>query len=137
MVEGKSYRGKRVFQPKGASHPGKLKKMKKRAQVCEDQAHEEWIEESWYYINEPLPVESAMTDRWDPGEAYFAKVIRGKANYQRFYNLMADKTKVIHLRKMDTLQSNNTLLRDFYRPSDKTPVLDDGGIPGIIRPTGE
>ena len=109
-------------------------KMKKRAQICEDEAQKEWVEESWYYINEPLPYESGLTDRLSPDEAYFAKILRGEENYQKFYNLMSDTTKVIHLRKLENLENNNELIDQIYKPKEGYPFLNDGGIPGIIQP---
>jgi len=105
---------------------------KKRVRICNDKKQKEWLEESWYYIGEQKPSNSVIRDPWSISENYLGKIIRGRDNYEMFYNLMTDDTKVIYLEKIDNLPSNSTMLERYYK--DKTvPVLEDMAIPGTIK----
>ncbi len=105
---------------------------KKRLRICSDKTQKEWIEESWYYVGEQKPHDSVIRDPWSISENYLGKIIRGKDNYELFYNLMTDDTKVIYLEKIDILPSNSNLIERFYK--DKTtPVLEDMAVPGTIK----
>ncbi|MFT6544327.1 MAG: hypothetical protein ACJAT2_001645, partial [Bacteriovoracaceae bacterium] len=107
------------------------KQNKKRFQLCEASASKEWIEESWFYIGEQKPAHSMLRDPWSISENYLGKIIRGKQNYEQFYNLMTDDTKVIFLEKVEVMQGNDAYIQRFYKPKERA-VLKDMGIPGTI-----
>ncbi|TNF02211.1 MAG: hypothetical protein EP326_03470 [Deltaproteobacteria bacterium] len=105
---------------------------KKRLRICKDKTQKEWIEESWYYVGEQKPSDSVIRDPWSISENYLGKIIRGKDNYELFYNLMTDDTKVIYLEKIDQLPSNTAMMERYYK-NDTVPVLEDMAIPGTIK----
>lgn len=104
---------------------------KLRFRVCSNEDTTEWVEESWYYVGEQKPSHSVLRDPWSVSENYLGKIIRGKKNYDAFYNLMTDDTKVIFLQKIETLQGNDSYLQQFYKPKDRV-LLKDMAIPGTI-----
>lgn len=105
---------------------------KERLHVCKDSAVKEWLEESWYYIGEHRPTNSILRDPWSVSENYLGKIIRGEENYELFYNLMTDDTKVIFLEKVETMRGNDDYLQRYYQGKTK-PVLEDMAIPGTIQ----
>lgn len=115
-----------------ANYQTEKKLNKKRLRICADANQKEWLEESWFYVGEQRPRDSIIRDPWSISENYLGKIIRGRDNYELFYNLMTDDTKVIYLEKIDKLPSNTSMLERFYK--DKTvPVLEDMAIPGTIK----
>jgi len=104
---------------------------KKRFQLCSSSPSEEWVEESWFYIGEQKPSHSILRDPWSISENYLGKIIRGKSNYENFYNLMTDDTKVIFLEKVETMQGNDKYIQSFYKPKERA-ILKDMAIPGTI-----
>lgn len=107
------------------------KQNKKRFQLCESKTSQEWIEESWFYVGEQKPTHSMLRDPWSISENYLGKIIRGKQNYELFYNLMTDDTKVIFLEKIESMQDNDAYIQKFYKSKDRA-VLKDMAIPGTI-----
>ncbi|MCO4792200.1 MAG: hypothetical protein KC493_00705 [Bacteriovoracaceae bacterium] len=108
------------------------KQNKKRIQICQDKDQKEWLEESWYYIGENRPNHSILRDPWSISENYLGKIIRGRDNYDMFYNLMTDDTKVIFLEKIEAMPSNNALINSYYKDKSR-PVLEDMALPGTIK----
>ncbi len=107
------------------------KQNKKRFQLCEAKSSQEWVEESWFYIGEQKPAHSMLRDPWSISENYLGKIIRGKQNYDQFYNLMTDDTKVIFLEKVEVMQDNDVYIQRFYKSKERA-VLKDMAIPGTI-----
>lgn len=104
---------------------------KKRFQICDKTSTKEWLEESWFYIGEQKPSHSMLRDPWSISENYLGKIIRGSKNYELFYNLMTDDTKVIFLEKVEVMQDNDTYIQSFYKPKERA-LLKDMSIPGTI-----
>lgn len=107
--------------------------MKRRLHICEKQAKVKDMEESWFYVGESAPQDTLLRDRWNREENQLTKIIRGKHNFEQFYNLMVDDTKTVFLRKIKTLQSPDDYFSQFYHSKkNNRPMLEDGGLPGVI-----
>ena len=108
-------------------------KSSKRFHICDHQVLKKNMDESWYYIGESNPTMTLLRDRWSEKENKMVKVLRGQGNFEKFYNLMADDTKVVFLRKIDTIQSPDAYYKRFYSEKGRSGrVLLDGALPGII-----
>ncbi len=105
-----------------------------RYKICDDKIEEEALEESWYYIGEDTLRMSIIRDQFSYDENQLIKLIRGKPNFERFFNLLGDETKVIFLKKKDEIQSTNDYSRLVYRAGDASQeiTLQDMAIPGVI-----
>lgn len=107
----------------------------KRFQICQDELKVETIEESWYYMGESDPTMSILRDRWSNKENMMIKLLRGQKNFEEFYNLMADDTKVVFLQKIETLKGPDAYFSRIYSKQDgSSPTIEDGAIPGVIEP---
>lgn len=112
-----------------------VKRSAKRFQICLDKLEIEELDESWYYMGESDPTMSLLRDRWSNKENMMIKLLRGQKNFEQFYNLMADDTKVVFLHKVETLKGPDAYFSRIYSKNDGTaPSLEDGAIPGTVEP---
>jgi len=109
-----------------------IKRSSKRLQICENNLNKEMNEESWYYMGESDPTMSMLRDRWSHKENMMIKLLRGQKNFEAFYNLMADDTKVVFLQKVETLKGPDAYYSRIYSDQQKAPSIEDGAIPGTI-----
>jgi len=109
-----------------------IKRSPKRIQICENSLKKEMNEESWYYMGESDPTMSMLRDRWSHKENMMIKLLRGQKNFEAFYNLMADDTKVVFLQKVETLKGPDAYYSRIYSDQQKAPSIEDGAIPGTI-----
>ena len=105
-----------------------------RYKLCDENIIEEPMQESYYYIGEDTLRMSIIRDQFSYDENQLIKLIRGKTNFERFFNLLGDETKIIFLKKKDEIQSTNDYSRLVYRQSDADQeiTLQDMAIPGVI-----
>ncbi len=105
-----------------------------RFKICDEEVKEEALEESYYYIGEDTLRMSIIRDQFSYDENQLIKLIRGKLNFERFFNLLGDETKIIFLKKKDEIQSTDEYSRLVYRQGDDSQeiTLQDMAIPGVI-----
>lgn len=115
--------------------PSRLQKDNlERFKICDEDVKEEALEESYYYIGEDTLRMSIIRDQFSYDENQLIKLIRGKLNFERFFNLLGDESKIIFLKKKDEIQSTDEYSRLVYRQGDESQkiTLQDMAIPGVI-----
>lgn len=109
-----------------------IKRSAKRFQLCQNKLKKEINEESWYYMGESDPTMSMLRDRWSHKENMMIKLLRGQKNFESFYNLMADDTKVVFLQKVETMKGPDAYYSRIISDLESKPTIEDGAIPGTI-----
>lgn len=105
-----------------------------RYKICDDEVKIEELEESYFYIGEDTLRVSVLRDQFSYDENQLIKLIRGRVNFERFFNLLKNEAQIIFVKKKNEIQSTNDYASLIYKKNDPSQEisLPDMAIPGVI-----
>lgn len=115
--------------------PSRLQKDNlERFKLCDNELKEEELEESYFYIGEDTLRMSTIRDQFSYDENQLIKLIRGRVNFERFFNMLKTEAQIIFVKKKNEIQSTNEYAELIYRKEDPNQeiTLPDMAIPGVI-----
>ncbi len=109
----------------------------RRFRLCEDEASEKSLVETWYYIGEGHQFHTILRDRQNILENKYTILIRGKKNMANFIEFLHNNHKSIFLKKVKRTLSPSHYLSGAYEgfKDNFTPRKNnvfDGELPGTI-----
>ena len=77
---------------------------------------------------------STIRDQFSYDENQLIKLIRGRVNFERFFNMLKTEAQIIFVKKKNEIQSTNEYAELIYRKEDPNQeiTLPDMAIPGVI-----